>query len=162
MKNAPMKRVFLALMTAGGLVLAGCALNAPDGYVYPGFPHPETFTSTLDVIGWVSQHIVYKTDWEAWGYPDYWQTPSQTYTKRTGDCEDFALLAMYLMHTAGIDSHLVLIDVRENGITSLHAYVRDVETGAMIDPQDGSYISADDIEEISYEDAQYRAATSHH
>ena len=30
--------------------------------------------------------------------PEYWQSPDQTYTWRAGDCEDFAVLMMYLIH----------------------------------------------------------------
>ena len=46
---------------------------------------------------WLFHRIWYKEDRERWGVPDYWQRPWQTLELRSGDCEDFAILAIVVM-----------------------------------------------------------------
>lgn len=50
----------------------------------------------------VNSMIAYKTDLEAHGVADYWQTPEETLRRGTGDCEDFALLKMALLEGLGL------------------------------------------------------------
>lgn len=56
--------------------------------------------TTEEVMQWVSQNITYKSD----GIRDEWQEPHETYNSRTGDCEDFAILALYLMGRGNMET----------------------------------------------------------
>ena len=46
-----------------------------------------------DVMVWVAKKIDYEPDDDVFGN---WFTPQRTYTLRYGDCEDFAILALYI------------------------------------------------------------------
>lgn len=143
------------------VALSGCQLMSipPWGWDYPGFPHPETFSSVQDVVGWTSQNLTWKYE------GIHWNTPDETYDTRTGDCKAYALLAMYFLHEAGIDSELVILDPPDSAPpgSDRHAIVKIVSTGKLVDPQawDGRlwwYVGQFKIEsEISYEDAEWIA-----
>lgn len=49
----------------------------------------------------VNSSIAYTSDMDVHGKADYWQRPSETLHRRTGDCEDMALLKMALLEKAG-------------------------------------------------------------
>jgi hypothetical protein len=79
------------------LLLAGCYGFIPTGYdpVYPqvlptGAGSPQGIGRWLELnVEWVDDNI-HDTS-------EYWQSPDQTYQWRSGDCEDFAILMMYLI-----------------------------------------------------------------
>jgi len=53
-------------------------------------------TSILSLIScWVYSNIRYVTDMDAYGFPEVWKTPLETYNDRSGDCEDLSLLFAY-------------------------------------------------------------------
>ncbi len=74
---------------------------------------PYILATQEDILEWVDEKIIYKSDFDTWGVQDYWQTPEETLILRTGDCEDFTILAMALLRLAGIYSELVLCDVAD-------------------------------------------------
>lgn len=51
--------------------------------------------------------------------PDYWQSAEETLNLKTGDCEDFAILAQSVLKNLGIDSDIVIIKFR--GLKECHA-----------------------------------------
>jgi hypothetical protein len=72
------------------LLLFACQLEPK---VAPDFNLPLIGARTIvDALQWTATHITY---WPDTG--EYWKTPEQTYHDRYGDCEDFALLAMYFI-----------------------------------------------------------------
>jgi len=83
------------------LALAACApwWNVDADYD-PQFPEilPIGATCPEDIGAWLNVNIQYVSDdiHDTW---EYWQSPDQTYQWRSGDCEDFVLLAMYMIHT---------------------------------------------------------------
>jgi hypothetical protein len=52
-------------------------------------PTQDGFDAIRD---WVAANIEYKTDEEQWGVDEYRQTPEETISLHTGDCEAFAVL----------------------------------------------------------------------
>src|SRR3989304_1902078 len=74
----------------------GCYWQPPDDYfpVYDEIPLLG-FTSPIEIGWWNYWNIQYKTDSIS---PEYWQSPLQTYSWKTGDCEDFAILMMYFIY----------------------------------------------------------------
>lgn len=85
------------------ILLGACALTMcqfPENYGFEmlidSIPVPELdLENEYEVLEWVGGNIQYKKDEQ-----DEWQSPGRTCMLRTGDCEDFALLAIYLIYRA--------------------------------------------------------------
>jgi hypothetical protein len=73
-------------------------------------------------LAWVKQTLSYTGDVTAWGMTERWQLPWETMARKTGDCEDGALLLLEVLRQNGIPAnqlYLVAGDVEGGG----HAYV---------------------------------------
>jgi len=55
-----------------------------------------------DILKWVNGWIKYKGDSEVQKKPEYWQNAYDTYSRRTGDCEDGAILIYKLAILSGV------------------------------------------------------------
>ena len=75
-----------------------------------------------DIRGWVADNIAYESDEQRWGR-DYWQTPEETLSYRTGDCEDFSILLCSLLRAYGIDAQQVYVALGVDGENDGHAFV---------------------------------------
>lgn len=75
-----------------------------------------------DIRGWVADNIAYESDEKRWGR-DYWQTPEETLSYRTGDCEDFSILLCSLLRAYGIDAQRVYVALGVDGENDGHAFV---------------------------------------
>jgi predicted transglutaminase-like cysteine proteinase len=74
------------------------------------------------ILCFVNKHIHYLGDIKRWKVQEYWQTPKETMTYLTGDCEDGSLLIYLMCHEAGIpDDDLWL--TCGNVVGGGHAYV---------------------------------------
>lgn len=82
------------------MIVSGCAMQ-----IIP----PSDFGERADVISWVAENIEYLPDDESLEGKQYWQTPQETLDRRTGDCEDFVVLDVALLHDIGIESFAVMI-----------------------------------------------------
>lgn len=51
----------------------------------------------------VNSGLKYKRDLDSYGVQDYWATVDETLTRGTGDCEEFAILKMWMLLAAGFD-----------------------------------------------------------
>jgi len=75
-----------------------------------------------DIRDWVAINIDYMSDKERWG-KDYWQTPEETLSYRTGDCEDFSILLCSLLRAYGIGAEQVYVALGVNGEEDGHAFL---------------------------------------
>lgn len=75
-----------------------------------------------DIRDWVADNIEYKSD-EELGGDDYWQTPEETLSCYTGDCEDFSTLLCSLLRAYGIDAEQVYVALGVNGDEEGHAFL---------------------------------------
>jgi len=81
---------------------------------------------------------------------NYVQSPYETLSLGTGDCEDFALLYMNILYVRfGIKSELIFVDSKdvsyrtvENGELFDHCMVR-LADGTIVEPQNGFYYSVE-------------------
>ena len=71
---------------------------------------------------WVADNIDYKSDEEPWG-GDYWQTPEETLSYRTGDCEDFSILLCSLLRAYGIAAERVYVTLGVDGSDDGHSFL---------------------------------------
>lgn len=74
-------------------------------------PYELTKAGFDDIRDWVAANIEYKTDDEQWGVEEYWQTPDETLSLHTGDCEDFAILLCTLLRAYGIAEEHIYVAV---------------------------------------------------
>jgi transglutaminase-like putative cysteine protease len=75
-----------------------------------------------DIRDWVATNIDYMSDEKRWG-KDYWQTPEETLSYRTGDCEDFSILLCSLLRAYGIDAEQVYVALGVNDEEDGHAFL---------------------------------------
>lgn len=106
--------------------------------------HPVCPTQEA-VFAWVYDNITYEAEPETNLYDD-WQTPEETLILGTGDCEDFTILAMYLLDLIGIDSEMLLVytdpdDEDEDGDLGPHAMM--LIDGRAYEPQLGRWAKYD-------------------
>ncbi len=89
-----------------------------------GDPPYELTEAGFDAIrDWVAANIDYKTDEERWGIEEYWQTPEETLSLRTGDCEDFAILLCTLLRAYGIDEEYIYVAIGVDDKEYGHAFL---------------------------------------
>jgi predicted transglutaminase-like cysteine proteinase len=75
-----------------------------------------------DIRDWVATNIDYMSDEKRWG-EDYWQTPEETLSYRTGDCEDFSILLCSLLRAYGIDAEQVYVALGVDDEEEGHAFL---------------------------------------
>ena len=140
-----MGTIFLLVLT----VLCSCELAPISFAVYAEIPDLDLKTVS-EVIQWTAKNIEYVS--EKSGESD-WQNPGVTYWLQTGDCEDFATLAMYLIHRLGIDSRMVAGTRLADGVK--HCWLE--TTGDWWEPQSGhrSNYYAKTYKDIKYYDYDY-------
>ena len=77
-----------------------------------GDPPYELTNAGFDAVrDWVAVNIDYVSDEEQWGVLEYWQTPEETLSLHTGDCEDFAILLCTLLRAYGIGEEHIYVAV---------------------------------------------------
>ena len=85
--------------------LQGILGDPPYGLSQAGFDN---------IRDWIDENIEYEEDEDRWG-DDYWQTPEETLTYYTGDCEDFSTLLCSLLRAYGIDAEQVYVALGVDG-----------------------------------------------
>jgi hypothetical protein len=85
-------------------------------------PYEPSHGGFDDIRDWVAINVEYMSDEKRWG-KDYWQTPEETLTYRTGDCEDFSILLCSLLRTYGIDSEQVYVALGVDNGKDGHAFL---------------------------------------
>ena len=76
-----------------------------------------------DIRDWVADNITYVSDEERWGVSEYWQTPEETLSLRSGDCEDFATLLCTLLRAYGIPANQVYVAIGVDKTGNGHAFL---------------------------------------
>lgn len=107
-----------------------------------GFKEKLSFVNST-----INRMIAYKTDNAVYGSVDYWAKPSETLDRRSGDCEDFAILKMTALLSSGVPAQsmsLVILQDRKRGF--FHA-VLSISTPA------GAYI-LDNLSNVVLKDSQ--------
>jgi hypothetical protein len=147
----------------------GCAnptkLKTVQDYEYE-WNRPINVTIIDEALVWCSKNITYKSDAER---NDYWQTPQQTYDKRTGDCDDFCLMFVQLAHELGYEPELIGIKIKTRGEITGHMVVKiddiiyDVQPARKLnkleDNKTWEYIKT--RESYQYSEALWRAENYH-
>ena len=77
-------------------------------------PYEPSQVGFDDIRDWVADNIDYLHDEDRWG-EDYWQTPEETLSYSTGDCEDFSVLLCSLLRAYGIGAEQVYVALGVDG-----------------------------------------------
>lgn len=73
---------------------------------------------------YVNRVVTYISDDQSYGRRDFWAKPSETISKRTGDCEDFAILKLHLLQAAGYPADKIrLVLARDLAANRDHAFL---------------------------------------
>jgi hypothetical protein len=59
------------------------------------------------LVQFMQTNLKFANDADLFGMEDYWQAPEQFWELRAGDCEDYALLAHYVLTKLGYESYVV-------------------------------------------------------
>jgi len=113
---------FKDFITLNSSSIAEClqTINPP----YEGDPADQPSQDGFDAIrDWVAVNIDYVSDEEQWGVEEYWQTPEETLSLCTGDCEDFAILFCTLLRAYGIDEEHIYVAVGVDNKGYGHAFL---------------------------------------
>jgi len=122
------------------------------------------FATTYEIMYWVRTNISFVDDAVHYPKMEYWQSPVQTYTWGTGDCEDYVILAMYLIHRTFGRYPTMVIGTFGRFTDFCHAWMMDEDgtewevQGAVIVTDDPLYVV--DVF-VSYEEAIERSSTTH-
>ncbi len=157
----------LLILAVVVVLLGGCNLLIPDSWGEDlWFDVPPQGNETIqDSIRWVAQNITYTVESEVYD-AKYWQDPAQTYAIGTGDCEDFAILALYMVYIEhGVRGYLVAGYLHDNPLLG-HAFIE--VAGVWYEPQTGGTRTREYMEDrygrfewMSYGDVMFRAAYLH-
>lgn len=93
------------------------------------------------VQDWVASQITYTQD----SYY-YWQTPSETLARRTGNCKDFAVLLCTLSRAAGVPAGDIYVAIGKDRSNKSHAFIIErwlLGRWQVIEPQVGGFIISD-------------------
>jgi len=147
------------------VLLASCApwWNVADDYD-PAFNIPATgATTAYEVCRWVDTRVWYLED-TIHDMPEYWQSPDQTWEWRRGDCEDYALLVMYLLHRDLGGWPEMAIGGYDDGVDVWgHGWV--IYAGRWYEPQTGQDVTGNPAymlnRSVSYGVAMWRSMNTH-
>ena len=87
------------------------------------------------------------SDWDQYGYPDFWASPLQTLGSQAGDCEDYAIVKYVALREMGFDaSDLRFVIVRDTARQTDHAVVavRDGQGWLVLDNRTMFILNAQD------------------
>ncbi|MFP3880157.1 MAG: transglutaminase-like cysteine peptidase [Dehalococcoidia bacterium] len=113
---------FKDLITVNSSSIAQCLqdINPP----YEGDPADQPTKDGFDAIrDWVAANVQYKSDEEQWGVDEYWQTPDETLSLQSGDCEDFAILLCTLLRVYGLGEEQIYVAIGVDDEGYGHAFL---------------------------------------
>jgi hypothetical protein len=71
-------------------------------------PRPTHSKTIEEIADFCQTSIQWRSDQDNYGVADYWATPQETFDRKSGDCDDKAILFLYLVHEyMGVDGYLV-------------------------------------------------------
>lgn len=96
-----------------------------------------------DLVRAVNNYVNFEVTWKA-DDADYWQSPDETSTLGTGDCEDFAIYKMQLLRNSGVPDKDMYIIIGTTAKGEYHAILRVNIDGVMyyMDNQTTSIIAS--------------------
>lgn len=78
----------------------------------------------------VNAGLKYRSDLDGYGLPDYWATAEETLARGSGDCEEFAMLKMWMLLAAGFDRSQLRLQLVKLLKTGEDHAILIVDTGA--------------------------------
>jgi hypothetical protein len=104
----------------------------------------------LSIVQYVADNIKYKKDQDVWKTPEYWQSPKETWSLKTGDCEDFACLIYAIARHFDVPDYQLRI-VAGDVVGGGHCYVAFQDDSNSLEYTiDGCYWYEENVEYIPY------------
>jgi predicted transglutaminase-like cysteine proteinase len=114
---------------------AACGSDAETFGEIAGRLEGASFVDKLRAVNSrVNQAIRYANDRSVWGRFDHWASPGEVLARRTGDCEDFVILKMAALLSAGVPARsMSLVVLKIRGKNVFHAVLAvSTSSGAFI------------------------------
>jgi predicted transglutaminase-like protease len=89
------------------------ALNTTDNIFFDSDLTTDEIGRYQQVANFLGLNITYKTDQDNYGKQDYYASPEECYNKKSGDCEDIAILAIAIMNKK-YNEQGMLLELKEN------------------------------------------------
>ncbi|MBN1688836.1 MAG: transglutaminase-like cysteine peptidase [Candidatus Omnitrophica bacterium] len=67
----------------------------------------ESIQNPQDLVQLMRDHFKFVDDYDLFGTLDYWQSPEEFWASKTGDCEDYALFAKFVLEKKGMEAFVV-------------------------------------------------------
>jgi len=83
----------------------------------------RTYTTPKAVAKFLRREFTFARDEALFGAEDRWQTPEEFLSRRTGDCEDYALLARELLRRNGIEAYVFSLIGQEGYAHTVAVYL---------------------------------------
>lgn len=94
-------------------ILLGCLISSFSSPVFSE-PLPKSFdhaiapiTSPKSLTLFLKKEFEFREDEDLFGQEDRWQAPEEFWQKKSGDCEDYALFARYVLRKLGYEAQVV-------------------------------------------------------
>jgi len=171
-----MKNLLFSLILIFNLFIISCDLqygicdedNIKIGSIYnydfEGSENIPAFENIDKAMTWVRWFLENKRDIDVQDVEDYWQTPEESYKLKTGDCEDHAILYMFILKRQfNLDSYLVIV----KQLMGIHAIVYIPSIDKYYDPMNDSIYQNNEIakkqtlEQYIYSQALWLAVNYH-
>ena len=82
------------------------------------------FVHWIAIRDWVGKNVKYVDDYDSYSVGEFWQLGKETLERRTGDCEDFAILLCSLLRADGWSAEEVYVVIGQNEVGDYHAWVK--------------------------------------
>lgn len=103
---------------------------------------PYSDPSSLQSINrWVNRSIAHVEDREGYNRSDYWASAGETLSRRSGDCEDFAILKYQMLLALGFDAS-------DMYLTLARDLARNADHAVLIVRQDGKFYMLDNSTDV--------------
>lgn len=117
----------ITLVILFALTLSSCMVEviqkpiSDETHLYDSFiMSSNEFGHWINVFGYILCNVKYVDDIQNYGY-DYFASPSEVLSRKSGDCEDMSILFMYIMKKRyNVETELVIARYFEGR----HAYVK--------------------------------------
>lgn len=70
----------------------------------------------------LKKNFQFEDDTALFGSEDYWQSPQEFWQRKTGDCEDYALLVQYVLQRLGVEVYVVSFYGQDNYAHTVAVY----------------------------------------
>ena len=109
----------------------------------------HTYTTPKAIAGLLRTQFTFARDEVLFGEADHWQIPEEFAARKTGDCEDYALLAQALLRRNGIDAFIFSLFGEDGYAHTVGVFVDEQGHYNVIDASRIRYVRAKSLDALA-------------